>query len=57
MAGCPNYGFAMHMLVTPSGGGYWIQTSSGAVIAFGDARRLGFPSRMNGHAVAMMSAG
>ncbi|HEY1739525.1 MAG TPA: glucosaminidase domain-containing protein [Acidimicrobiia bacterium] len=40
---CGMSGGASHMIVTPTGNGYWIVTKSGEVLAFGDARPLGMP--------------
>jgi hypothetical protein len=37
--------------VSPSGKGYWIATSDGSVISFGDAKRLGFPVSIDGHPI------
>jgi hypothetical protein len=53
---CQNLGDAARLLVTPSGKGYWIATSGGVVIPFGDAKRLGFPSQTNGVTVGLMLA-
>ena len=47
-SGCTNYGGANRLLVSPTGKGYWIATADGSVIAFGDARRLGFPVAIAG---------
>jgi hypothetical protein len=51
-----NCGFpaASRLLASPGGHGYWIETVDGTVIAFGDARRLGFPGRITGTAVGLM---
>ena len=38
----------------PTGKGYWIATADGSVIAFGDAKRLGFPAVIAGRPVALM---
>jgi hypothetical protein len=54
ISGCTNYGGANRLLVSPSGKGYWIATADGSVIAFGDARRLGFPVAIAGQPVALM---
>ncbi len=40
---CGMSGGASHMIVSPTGNGYWIVTKSGEVLAFGDARPLGMP--------------
>ena len=53
-AAARNYGGANRLLVSPTGKGYWIATADGSVIAFGDAKRLGFPVRIAGHPVALM---
>jgi len=54
LAGCGVYGYATRMLVTPDGKGYWIATSTGAVVPFGDAKAYGFPQYVGGPAVALM---
>jgi hypothetical protein len=56
IAGCKNYGGATRLLVTPDGRGYWIATSTGAIVAFGDAKHLGFPTTIGGVAVGLLSA-
>ena len=57
IAGCSAYGYAAQFLVTPDGGGYWIVTTSGAIIAFGDAKKLGFPQTVGGTAFALLGDG
>jgi len=54
ISGCSNYGGATRLLGSPSGRGYWISTANGSVIAFGDAKRLGFPVRIAGRPIALM---
>ena len=44
------------MLVTPNGGGYWIATGNGSILAFGDAAKLGFPATVGGPTIAMLAA-
>jgi hypothetical protein len=46
----------MRLLATPTGQGYWIATSNGSVVAFGDARQLGFPPTLSGIPIALMLA-
>jgi hypothetical protein len=46
----------MRMLVTPDGGGYWIATGNGNIVAFGDAKTLGFPATVGGQTVALLGA-
>jgi hypothetical protein len=55
IAGCA-YPSASRLLVSPTGRGYWIATVDGTVIALGDARRQGFPARINGTAVGLVRA-
>ena len=38
----------------PGGKGYWIATTEGSVITFGDARRLGMPPWMSGSTATFM---
>ena len=54
IAGCKNYGGASRLLVSPDGKGYWIATGNGAVVAFGDAKKLGFPATVGGRPVALI---
>ena len=56
IAGCTNYGGAARMLVSPTGLGYWIATTNGAIIPFGDAKKLGFPATVGGPTVALLPA-
>ena len=56
IGGCTNYGGGARLLVTPSGRGYWIATHDGAVIPFGDASKLGFPTQVGGPPVALLAA-
>ena len=53
VAAC-GYASATRLLVSPTGNGYWIETTDGTVVALGDARRHGFPARINGTAVGLM---
>jgi hypothetical protein len=55
ISACRNYGGGARMLVTPDGGGYWIATGNGNIVAFGDATRLGFPSSIGGPTIALLA--
>ena len=44
------------MLVTPDGHGYWIATGNGNIVAFGDAKSLGFPATVGGPTIALLPA-
>jgi hypothetical protein len=54
IAGCTNLGGAVRMLVTPTGKGYWIATGNGAIIAFGDAKKIGFPASLSGAPIGLI---
>ena len=56
IAGCKNYGGAARLLVTPTGKGYWIATGNGNIVAFGDAKSLGFPATVGGPTIALIGA-
>jgi len=53
---CTNYFGAARMLVTPDGGGYWIATNNGNIVAFGDAKNLGFPATVGGTTIALLGS-